>query len=110
MIFSLPFYKSMRIIYHTTARRDRYEELKSTHKQGCKGQSPLPGSGERCLGDSVKGPQPTPLSLDVGSKNGQGRACGLARFLIPTTLYNTLHTSISGGNLMLLRSPDQKSC
>jgi len=32
MIFSLPFYKTMRIIYHTTARRDRDEKTSKAER------------------------------------------------------------------------------
>ncbi len=34
-------------------------------KQKCRGRSPLPGTGERCLGDSVKGPPVFPPTIPL---------------------------------------------
>src|SRR2546421_10031783 len=42
-----------------------------SQRGGAGGEAPLTGSGERCLGDSVKGTQQTPLSPLSDSAGGE---------------------------------------
>ena len=50
-----------------------YKSEIHSERGGAGGEAPLTGSGERCLGDSVKGPQLTSL-LSLAAAGGMHRA------------------------------------